>query len=419
MSTSPSPNRVVTVLCAAEIASMAATMVYPALLPTLQAEWRLNNSGAGLIGGSFFGGYMAAVPLLTALTDRIDARRIYALACALAIVGAVGFGGLAQGLWTGVAFQFISGAGLAGTYMPGLKILSDHVEGPRQSRFIAFYTSTFGLGTSASLVLAGWVSAEYGWRTAFIALAIGPLVAAAAVLWLLPARTPRRRRHTSLAIGFRAVGRRPDVMAYAIGYAAHCWELFGVRSWMVAFLAFSASLQGSDNAIWGAAAAAAAINLLGPFASVYGNELAASGDRKRVIRRIMLASIAAALVVGFTASLPWVAVFLLLSVHFLLVMGDSAALTAGLIGAAPQRRRGAAMALHSFVGFGAGFIAPLVFGIMLDIGGGATNVIAWGLAFASLGIGAAIGPWALARQQPPRVRHNKRPAAIPTTNHER
>lgn len=397
MSISPSPTRIVTVLCLAEIASMTATMVYPALLPALQAEWRLTNAGAGLIGGSFFGGYMATVPLLTALTDRIDARRIYALACALAVGGAVGFGVLAQGLWTGVVFQFIAGAGLAGTYMPGLKILSDHVEGPRQGRFIAFYTSTFGLGTSASLLLAGGVSVEYGWRIAFVLLAAGPLLAALAVLGLLPARAPRPRRHASLVLGFRAVLRRREVTAYAIGYAAHCWELFGVRSWMVAFLAFSASLQASDAALWGAAAAAAAINLLGPFASIYGNELAASGERKRVIRRIMLGSIVAAAAIGFTAPLPWIAVFLLFTVYFLLIMGDSAALTAGLIGAAPRRRRGTAMALHSFVGFGAGFVAPLMFGIMLDVGGGAGSVVAWGLAFASLGLGALVGPWALAR----------------------
>lgn len=398
MTTSLSPNRVVTVLCAAEIASMAATMVYPALLPTLQTEWRLNNTEAGLIGGSFFGGYMATVPLLTAVTDRIDACRIYALACALAVVGAVGFGLLAHGLWTGVVFQFICGAGLAGTYMPGLKILSDRVEGPRQGRFIAFYTSTFGLGTSASLLLAGGLSMDYGWRAAFVLLAAGPLLAALAVLRLLPARAPRRRRHASLVLGFRAVLRQREVTAYAIGYAAHCWELFGVRSWMVAFLAFSASLQASDAPLWGAAGAAAAINLLGPFASIYGNELATSGARKRVIRRIMLGSIVAAAAIGFTAPLPWVAVFLLFTIYFLLIMGDSAALTAGLIGAAPRRRRGTAMALHSFVGFGAGFVAPLVFGIMLDIGGGAGSVIAWGLAFASLGAGALIGPWALARR---------------------
>ena len=32
--------------------------------------------------------------------------------------------------------------------------------------------------------------------------------------------------------------------------------------------------------------------------------------------------------------------------------------------------RGASMALHSMLGFGAGFVAPLAFGAVLDAGGG-------------------------------------------------
>jgi hypothetical protein len=33
----------------------------------------------------------------------------------------------------------VSGAGLAGTYMPGLRLLADRIGGSRQSRYVAFY----------------------------------------------------------------------------------------------------------------------------------------------------------------------------------------------------------------------------------------------------------------------------------------
>jgi len=46
------------------------------------------------------------------------------------------------------------------------------------------------------------------------------------------------------------------------------------------------------------------------------------------------------------------------------------------------------MAVHSMLGFGAGFVAPLVFGAVLDLAGGKPNPLAWGFAFASLGVGA-------------------------------
>jgi len=386
--------RVVALLCIAEIASMAGTVAYPALLPVLVHAWDMSNSTAGLVSGSFFAGYLVAVPLLTSLTDRVDARRIYVFATLLAAGGTLGFGWLAHGPATGILFQTIAGAGLAGTYMPGLKILSDHIEVSRQSRFIAFYTSSFGIGTSLSLVAAGALATALDWRVAFMILAAGPAMAGLLVIVALPRRSPPPLAARPPLFDFRGLLKDHAVASYVIAYAAHCWELIGVRSWMVAFLAFSASLSAGHGPVFGAAAAAAAVNLLGPLASIFGNELAAAHGRRRVIARVMTVSALLAGAIGFTAPLPWILVFLLLCVYFLFVMGDSAALTAGLIAAAPPQRRGAAMALHSFIGFGAGFLAPVVFGVMLDVAGGNTKVVAWGLAFASLGLGVAAGPLA-------------------------
>ena len=79
-------------------------------------------------------------------------------------------------------FQAITGAGLAGTYMPGLKALTDRVHGVRQPRYIAFYTATFGIGTSLSLALAGWLGSALPWRYAYASLSLGPLLAAIAML---------------------------------------------------------------------------------------------------------------------------------------------------------------------------------------------------------------------------------------------
>jgi MFS family permease len=76
----------------------------------------------------------------------------------------------------------------------------------------------------------------------------------------------------------------------------------------------------------------------------------------------------------------------------LLVMSDSSTLTAGMVAESDVTLRGATMALHSTLGFGAGFVAPLVFGAALDLAGGNQSVIAWGIAFATLGIGGLIAP---------------------------
>jgi hypothetical protein len=78
-----------------------------------------------------------------------------------------------------------------------------------------------------------------------------------------------------------------------------------------------------------------------------------------------------------------------------LVMSDSSALTAGMVAAADPRLRGATMAVHSTLGFGAGFVSPLVFGAVLDLAGGNQSAAAWGAGFVTLGIGAIVAPLAL------------------------
>src|SRR6202008_1489933 len=84
-----------------------------------------------------------------------------------------------------LAFQALLGVGIAATYMPGLRLLSDRVSGPSQSRYIAFYTSFFGIGTALSLALAGLLAATTGWRSAFVVSAAGPLLAGFLVFVLI------------------------------------------------------------------------------------------------------------------------------------------------------------------------------------------------------------------------------------------
>ena len=391
-------GRVVILMCLAEALSMTTFATYPALIPVILPAWQLSNSEAGLISGMFFGGYMAAVPVLTSLTDRIDARRVYAFSCALGAAGSLGFALFANGVVSAVICHTLIGAGLAGTYMPGLKLLSDVLEdAPKRSRYVAFYTSTFGMGLTVSLSLVGLVEPYFGWRTAFVAAAFGPLAASALVWFVLPPSKivahPEPRGHL---LDFRPVFRNRAATGYVLGYAVHCYELFGMRSWLVAFLAFSAALQPVDQPLpWGPAWIAAAVTPLGILSSILGNELAARLRRRNVILAAMAMATVSAVIVGFLAPLAWYVVVVAITIYIVFIMGDSAALTNGVIVEASPHLRGATMAVHSFLGFGAGMIAPLVFGAVLDLTGGNTSVQAWGFAFASLGLGGALSPLAV------------------------
>lgn len=382
------------IMCVAESFSMAAFAAYTTLLPLFQREWGLSNTEAGLVGGIAFAGYMTAVPVLTALTDRVDSRRIYLGACCLSALGSAGFALYAQGLWTALIFQFVIGAGLGGTYMPGLKTLTDHLEGRAQARATAFYAACFGVGSSISILASGWLAAAYGWKVAFLFGAVGSLIAALLVNLLMPRGHTRAQKTATALLDFRPVLANRATRYYILGYVLHNYELFAQRAWMVAFLTFSATLQpaGTAAAVLSAATLAALINLCGPLMSVTGNELSLRFGRERIIFAFMTASGLFTCGLGFTAGLPSAVVFAMMCVHYGLMLGDSAALTAGAIGSAHPDQRGSMMAVYSFIGFSAALAAPLVFGAVLDIAGGNRSTLAWGLAYVSIGVFGALSP---------------------------
>jgi len=357
---------------------MVGVATWPALLPQLQAGWHINNTVAGTVSGAFFAGYMASVPVLVSLTDRLPARHVYLGSCLILTAGSLALA-RADGPTLAMAGQALLGAGLAGTYMPGLKELSDRITGPRQSRAIAFYTSTYGIGTSASLYLTGAIASRAGWRTACAAAAAGPPVAAALIL-LLPRRDRESGAPVATPLRFRTVLADRAVRVYVLGYTAHCCELFALRSWIVAFLTFAAAtVRVTPSTI------AALLNLLGAPASITGNEIASRG-RLHVITAAMVLSAILALATSAAAAAGGLLVIGITALYVLAIMADSAALTAGLVEAAAPSARGTAMAVYSFFGFAGGLAGPVIFGALLDAGGGTGRVTAWMLAFGGMAV---------------------------------
>ena len=382
-------------MCGAETLSMTGFAAYTTLLPLLQREWGLSNSEAGLIGGIYYAGYVAATPILTSLTDRIDSRRVYVVACLISCIGAAGFAWAAQDLLTALLFQMLIGIGLGGTYMPGLKMLADQLEGNTQSRAVGFYAACFGVGSSISILVCGALGAAFGWKWAFAFGALGPVAAALLVMALMPpGKTRPAHQQGAALLDFRPVLKNRKTLPYIIGYATHNYELFGQRTWMVAFLVFCASLHADGAALAGAATLAALINMMGPVGSITGNELAMRYGRSRVIFTAMCLSGLMACGLGLLAGLPLAVVFFIMCVHYTLMLGDSAAMTSGVVAAAPPELRGATMAVYSFVGFAGAIFAPLVFGVVLDLAGGNQDRTAWWLAFMSIGIFGALSPLA-------------------------
>ena len=398
------PVLLLVVMCVSEVLGMTAFATFPTLIPRFQAEWTLSNTEAGWIGGVYFGGYVIAVGILTAITDRVDPKRVYLTSMLVSLGAALGYGLAADGFVSASLWRCLQGIGLAGTYMPGLKALTDIAPARLRSRFVSFYTASFGVGASVSIFLAGWLEPSIGWRHVFIVCAAGPALAFLLVWVVLPAKAAGAWS-ASRWLNFRPVFSNRPALGFTLGYAAHNAELFGFRTWVVAFLVFSQSMQseGAIGLLYSAATIAAIINLAGLPASIITNEIAGRCGRVATLVVAMSLSAGVAVALGFSATAPFWWVLLLLVMYGFMITADSATLTAGLVDAAEPSYRGATMAVHSMLGFVGSFIGPVVFGLVLDLAGGESKSSAWGMAFTAMALTVLLGPVALLALCRPRL----------------
>jgi MFS family permease len=381
-------------VCIAEILGMAPFSMFLALEPELRAVWSLSNTASGWISAAYYAGYMSAVPMLASLTDRHDARRVWLCSTALGAGAALGFGVIADGLWTAVTFQFLAGASLAGTYMPGLKLIADRLGVVPHPRHVAFYTTSFTVGASASFYVLGQLHESAPWRAAVASAALGPALAWTLIYWFLspaPVTTPRASQPTH----WQAVARSGDAMRYVFGYACHMWELFAVRAWLVPFFAFVERQHGRAT-FAGAATLAALVALVGVPSSLAGAELSARVDRRRLVTAVMLLSALSSVALGLSISASWAIVLAIAVVYSAFISADSAALTSGIVAVSPPESRGTAMAVYSTAGFAAASAGSFAVGALLDVLGGQT-VVNWTIAFAAMGASNVIGAVLLAR----------------------
>ncbi len=387
----PGAARLVALICTAQVLAQLGAYAWPALLPEFIPRWQLDYSEAGWITASFYLAYMLSVPILVTLTDRIDPRRVYMFGVGCTVMGHLLFALYADGYWSATLARSIAGIGWAGTYMTGLKLLADRVEGRLLSRAVTWHAASMGIASALSFVFAGIIADLWDWHAAFFVAAAG-----AAGAWLIAALFAPKQRSRPSAQGpawalfdFRPVFANRSAMAYSVGYCIHTWEMGAMRGWAVTFLAYIALRDygqgGGETPFLGPTVMATAMALFGVWASIGGNELSIRLGRQRLVRLAMAGSMVFALAIGFLGAFSYPLAAVLLVVYGMVIWLDSSSLTAGAAGSAAPGRRGATLAVHSMLGYGGGFAGPIMVGWILDLAGGPSH-LAWGLAFGHIAL---------------------------------
>jgi MFS family permease len=398
------PGGLIAAIFVGQALGMAGIVSFPALLPQFQHLWSLTNGEAGLVSGIYFAGYIVAVPVLSALTDRVDPRRIYVASLLFGAAAALCFALLANGAASAALWRFLQGAAFGGAHMPGMRAIADAVPAHRQTRSVAVYTATFTVGVSLSYALSGLLADTLGWRLGLVLLAAGPLAAAAigwGVLPPLPRAVPQGSRWLP-ALG--PILRNRQALLYICAYGLHNGEVSAIRAWLVALLVFAAHRAGRPDMTGYATLVATVANLCGTPLIIAVNELAARRDRRSVIAVTMAVSGGTGLVLAATAVLSPIAAALAAIACVAAATADAGTINAGLVDASPPERRGAFLAVQALSGFGASAVTPILFGLVLDLAGGGGREAAWITAFAVQATLSATWPlaylWGRVRARP-------------------
>jgi MFS family permease len=385
-------------------------VAYSAVLPLTQAAWGLSSRDAGLIQAAFHLGYLTSLFLVGFIADHFGAKRAYIVTGVAAAASPWAFVVFADGFWSAFWLHALTGLCAGGSYTPALALINDNVERTRRGRAMGYLIAGSSAGYALCLGVAGLALQFTDWRGALAMVACLPIVSW--ILGIVILRGTRNLVHPrpageSVLHALPAVFRNRRGVLSIWAYTFHNWELLGIWAWLPAFLTAALLLHGmSPHEAAAAALSFAAITYLANIAgSIVGGTMADRWGRTQTILTWSCVSLVLSFSIGWLISVPIAVLVALACLYNFAGIADSSTHSTVLAESVPAHYLGVAYAVRSAIGFGAGVVSPVVFGWALDLAGGgkaSTDAHAWGIAWATLGLGAMLGPlmtWKLQRLQ--------------------
>ena len=406
----PGSGRWLAALCASRVLSAAWFVAYSAVLPLVREDWGLSARDAGMIQGAFHFGYLASLFTVGFIADYFGAKRAFLVTGVAGFLSPIAFVLLVDGFWSALWLHALTGLTQGGYYTPVLAMVNEHVERQRRGRAMGLMIAASSAGYALALGVAGLVLTFAGWRAALAVVAAMPAVSWCIALVAMRATPnvvhPRPEGHTVFA-SIPAVLRNRKGMLSVWAYTFHSWELLGLWAWLPAFL--TAALLANGAGAGEAAAMALALSALTYVAniagSIIGGTMADRWGRTQAILVWSCVSLVLSFSIGWMIALPLALLVAIACLHNFSAIADSSVHSTVIAESVPPHILGAAYAVRSVLGFGMGVVSPVIFGWALDLAGGGKSsgdAFAWGLAWATLGLGGFLGPlatWKLQKLQ--------------------
>jgi predicted MFS family arabinose efflux permease len=227
-----------------------------ALLPIIAEDIRVSVAEAGLLVSIFALAYATSSPLLTALTGRVDRRRL--LIASMSLFAMLNMAAAMAHSFLGLAAARVLLAFAAGIYTPNANALAGAlVPAEHRGRAIAVVNGGLTAAIALGVPLGAVVGERFGWRMMFVGVGVLSAVAVAGLAHGLPRGVGAAMVTASLGDRVRAV-RDPRVARALAVTTIWASGSYAVYTYVAPLLYSATPLRGSQIGLalftWGLAA---------------------------------------------------------------------------------------------------------------------------------------------------------------------
>lgn len=364
VSSSPTARRTLTVCGGAHALHDGFTDLLNVLYPLLQAQFGLSYAAIGALK-TVYSGAMATGQIPSGmLAERFGGVRVLALGTALIAVG-YGFAGLSGSLYGVIAGLLLAGLGGSTQHPIGSSLVAAMYHGQQSRTALGTYNFTGDVGKVLLPALFAMVAASLGWQQAMMVMAALAVLGAGVIIASLKPIVLHGKAEPSKVI---AGQNRP--WAYWLLFSIHIADDL-VRTGFLIFLPFLLRDKGADLPTIGLG-----LSLL--FAGGAAGKLVMGwvGLRLGVVPSVVLTEVATTLLVLALLPLSLDFALVLLPAVGLMLNGTSSVLYGTVPEFVSPEKRTRAFAIFYTGGSVAGATGPLLFGLLGDVVGLATALIA-------------------------------------------
>lgn len=334
------------------------------LYPLLQSQFGLSYGAIGALKTCYSGAMATGQIPAGMLAERFSGVRVLALGTTLIAAGYC-LAGLSGSLYGVIAGLILAGLGASTQHPIGSSLVAAAYHGPRSRTALGTYNFTGDVGKVLLPALFALIAASLGWQQALVVMAALAVVGAGVILGSLKPIVTHGKAEAS-----KVVAGQDRPWAYWLLFSIHIADDL-VRTGFLIFLPFLLRNKGADLPTIGLG-----LSLL--FAGGAAGKLVMGwvGEKLGVVPSVLLTEIATTLLILAALPLPLDFALLLLPAVGLMLNGTSSVLYGTIPEFVSPERRTKAFAVFYTGGSVAGATGPLLFGLLGDVIGLTTALVA-------------------------------------------